>query len=82
MDKSFTEAEERHLRHGTSSLRVFLALMVFCYLALFMIVYNETTPNTVYACSDGDKNPPDVIAQCKQLTKYQWWGHYYQGRNK
>lgn len=45
-------------------------------------LYGALAEKTVFACSDGDKNPPDVIKQCKELTKNQWWGHYYTGVKK
>ena len=54
--------------------------MVLGSVMAVLTLYGEFVEQTVFACSDGDKNPPDVIKQCKQLTKYQWWGHYYQGK--
>jgi hypothetical protein len=45
-------------------------------------LYGALSEPTVFACSDGNKNPPDVIKQCKELTKNQWWGHYYTGVKK
>jgi hypothetical protein len=49
---------------------------------LVLTLYGAFSGHTVYACSDGDKNPPDVIKHCKELTKNQWWGHYYTGVKK
>ena len=54
--------------------------MVLGSVMAVLTLYGAFAEHTVFACSDGDKNPPDVIKQCKQLTKYQWWGHYYQGK--
>ena len=52
-------------------MRWFLCFMGVVFL---VIVIQEQVPmNTVYACSDKEKNPPDVQAHCKQLTKGQWW---------
>jgi hypothetical protein len=56
--------------------------MSFALLGLFMAVYDASTPETVYACNDVETNPPDVVKQCKHLTKHQWWGAYYQGIRK
>lgn len=78
MDKSFTEAQKRHLRHSVDSLRVSLVLMSFALLGLFMAVYDASTPETVHACNDKELNPPDVQQLCKRLTKHQWWGAYYE----
>jgi hypothetical protein len=52
-------------------MRGFLCLMGVVFL---VIVIQEQVPmNTVYACSDKEKNPPDVQVHCKQLTRGQWW---------
>jgi hypothetical protein len=40
---------------------------------LVIVIQEQVPMNTVYACSDKEKNPPDVQAHCKQLTKGQWW---------
>jgi len=82
MDKSFTEAQERHLRHCINSLRVSIVLTVLTAAMVVIWLYGAFSEQTVFACSDGDKNPPDVIKQCKELTKNQWWGHYYTGVKK
>ena len=55
---------------------------VLCVGVIGSIWFYQYPHSTVYACSDGDKNPPDVIKQCKELTKNQWWGHYYTGVKK
>lgn len=82
MDKSFTEAQERHLRHCISSLRVSIVLVIMTTVMLVIWIYGATAEQTVYACNDVDTNPPDVVKQCKHLTKYQWWGTYYTGVRK
>jgi hypothetical protein len=56
-------------------MRWFIGLiLVMC---LIHTIGNEFT-SKVYACSDKGLNPPDVQKHCKQLTKYQWWGAYYE----
>jgi len=47
---------------------------------LVIVVHEQVPINTVYVCSDKEKNPPDVQAQCKRLTKHQWWSAYYEGK--
>jgi len=52
-------------------MRGFLCLMGVVFL---VVVIQEQVPmSTVFACSDKEKNPADVQAQCKRLTKHQWW---------
>jgi hypothetical protein len=80
MDKSLTEAQNRPVWQRYGSTRVSLIVMVLGSVMAVLTLYGAFAEHTVFACSDGDKNPPDVIKQCKQLTKYQWWGHYYQGK--
>ena len=58
--------------------KVTIAIILFIYLTLGAIIYNLLTPDTVYSCADKERNPPDIQAQCQQLTKNQWWGAYYQ----
>jgi hypothetical protein len=58
--------------------KVAAAITVFIYLVLGIILYNFFTPDKVYACADKERNPPDIQAQCQQLTKNQWWGAYYE----
>jgi hypothetical protein len=60
--------------------KVTAAIILFIYLVLGAIIYNLLTPDTVYSCADKERNPPDIQAQCKQLTKNQWWGAYYEGK--
>jgi hypothetical protein len=36
-------------------------------------ILSDNITNDVYICSDKHKNPPDVQAQCKKLTRGQWW---------
>ena len=60
--------------------KVAIAIILFIYLTLGAIIYNLLTPDTVYSCADKERNPPDIQAQCKQLTKNQWWGAYYKGK--
>lgn len=59
-----------------------LAVIVMSSVMVFLTVYGAFTEDTVYSCNDVDTNPPDVVKQCKHLTKYQWWGTYYQGVRK
>jgi len=65
-----------------SKVRLTLAVIVMSAVMLVLTLYGAFSGHTVYACSDGDKNPPDVIKHCKELTKNQWWGHYYTGVKK
>ncbi len=49
---------------------------------VFLTLYGAFTEQTVHACNDKEKNPPDVQKLCKQLTKHQWWGAYYESKQK
>ena len=80
MDKSFTEARNRHLRHGISKTRVSLVVMLLASVMLVLTLYGAFANDTVHACNDKEKNPPDIQELCKRLTKHQWWGAYYQGK--
>ena len=80
MDKSFTEAQERHLRHCINSLRVSIVLTVLTAVMAVIWLYGAFSEQTVYACTDKEKNPPEIQKLCKQLTKHQWWGAYYTGK--
>jgi len=80
MDKSFTEAQERHLRHCINSLRVSIVLTVLTAVMAVIWIYGAFAEQTVFACSDVDKNPPEIQKICKRLTKHQWWGAYYTGK--
>jgi hypothetical protein len=80
MDKSFTEAQERHLRHCINSLRVSIVLVILTAVMVVLTLYGAFAEDTVHACSDKEKNPPDVQQICKRLTKHQWWGAYYTGK--
>ena len=82
MDKSSTEACNQHVWQRYGSTRVSIVLMLLASVMAVLTLYGAFAKQTVFACADGDKNPPDVIKQCKQLTKYQWWGHYYRGVKK
>jgi len=61
-------------------MRWFLCLMGAVFLAI--VIQEQVPMTTIHACSDKEKNPPDVQVHCKQLTKNQWWGAYYEGKNK
>lgn len=63
-----------------SGVRLTLAVGVMSAVMVVLTLYGAFAEDTVYACSDKEKNPPDVQKLCKQLTKYQWWGAYYQGK--
>jgi hypothetical protein len=65
-----------------SEVRLTLAVGVMTAVMTVLTLYGAFAEDTVYACSDGDKNPLDVIKYCKELTKNQWWGHYYTGVKK
>jgi len=65
----------------------FFKVVLACLLAIGVYNFVESVVelslhSDVYSCNDVDKNPPDVVKQCKHLTKYQWWGTYYQGVRK
>jgi hypothetical protein len=47
---------------------------------VFLTLYGAFAKQTVHACDDKEKNPPEVQNLCKQLTKNQWWGTYYEGK--
>jgi hypothetical protein len=55
-------------------------ILIACMLVIWL--YGATAEQDVFACSDVETNPPDVVKQCKHLTKHQWWGTYYQGVRK
>jgi hypothetical protein len=74
--KTTKETEDRFV----FGLRACLVLMVLGIVMTFLIVYSVISEQQVYACSDTDKNPPDVQLHCKQLTKNQWWGAYYESK--
>ena len=82
MDKSLTEGQNRPVWQRYGSTRVSLVVMLLASVMAVIWLYGAFAEQTVFACSDGDKNPPDVIKQCKELTKNQWWGHYYTGVKK
>lgn len=82
MDKNSTTHQNEPVWERYGKTRVSLVLIVLASVMLFIWLYGAFTEQTVFACSDGDKNPPHIVKQCKQLTKYQWWGHYYQGVKK
>lgn len=54
--------------------------MVLGIVMTFLIVYSVISEQQVYACADKEKNPIEVQMHCKQLTKNQWWGAYYEGK--
>lgn len=56
-----------------SSTRSMLIVMVLAAVMLGLTLYGAFAEQTVYACHDKEKNPPDVQQLCKQLTKGQWW---------
>ena len=60
--------------------KVAIAIILFIYLGLGTNMYTLLTSNTIYACADKERNPPEIQIQCKQLTKNQWWGAYYEGK--
>lgn len=62
--------------------RSMLILSVLGAVMLVLTLYGAFAEDSVYSCNDVDKNPPDVVKQCKHLTKHQWWGTYYQGIRK
>jgi hypothetical protein len=78
MDKSFTEAQKRHLRHSVDSLRVSLVLIILAAVMMVLTLYGAFYEDTVHSCNDKELNPPEVQKICKQLTKHQWWGAYYE----
>jgi len=65
-----------------SQVRLTLAVIVMSSVMLVLTLYGAFSEQTVFACSDGNKNPPEIQKLCKQLTKHQWWGAYYQGKQK
>ena len=63
-----------------SGVRLTLAVGVLTAVMVVLTLYGAFSEDTVHACSDKEKNPPDVQQICKRLTKHQWWGAYYQGK--
>lgn len=59
-----------------------LCASVLCVGFIGSVWFYQYPHSVVYACSDKEKNPPDVQQLCKELTKAQWWGAYYQGVKK
>lgn len=49
------------------------SVMVLVALVVGGLILTENVQPDVFACSDKEKNPPDVQAQCKRLTRGQWW---------
>lgn len=65
-----------------SNTRSILLVTVLATVMLVLTLYGGLSEPDVYACNDVQTNPPDVVKHCKHLTKYQWWGTYYQGVRK
>jgi hypothetical protein len=65
-----------------SKVRLTLAVIVMSAVMAVIWLYGALSEQTVHACNDKEKNPPDVQELCKQLTKNQWWGAYYTGKPK
>ena len=63
-----------------SNVRLTLVVIVMSAVMVFLTIYGAFTEQTVHACNDKEKNPPDVQALCKRLTKHQWWGAYYESK--
>jgi hypothetical protein len=55
-------------------------LLVIGIVNIASVLVEMSLRSEVYACNDKEKNPPDVQKLCQQLTKYQWWGAYYKGK--
>jgi len=53
--------------------RQMLIVVVLSAVMLVLTLYGAFTEQTVYACHDKEKNPPDIQKLCNQLTKGQWW---------
>jgi hypothetical protein len=73
MDKSLTEGQNQPVWQRYGSTRVSLVLMLLASVMAVLTIYGAFTENTVYQCSDKEKNPPDVQQLCKRLTRGQWW---------
>ena len=80
MDKSFTEGQNRPVWERIGKTRVSLVVMLLASVMLVLTLYGAFANDTVHACNDKEKNPPDIQELCKRLTKHQWWGAYYQGK--
>jgi hypothetical protein len=80
MDKSSTTHQNESVwqRHGST--RVSLIVMLLASVMAVLTIYGAFAEQTVHACNDKEKNPPDVQKLCKRLTKHQWWGAYYTGK--
>lgn len=63
-------------------IRVLLVLVVMAVVVVVLTLYGAMSEQTVFSCSDKEKNPHDIQKLCKELTKSQWWGAYYQGVKK
>lgn len=58
--------------------RQMLIVVVLATVMLSLTLYGAFYEDTVHQCGDKQNNPPDVQKLCKQLTKNQWWGAYYE----
>jgi hypothetical protein len=65
-----------------SKLRLTLAVIVLASVMGFLTLYGAFSGHSVHACHDKENNPPDIQKLCKELTQNQWWGAYYEGKQK
>lgn len=79
MDTNITEDQSRPLWQRIEPVRILSILIVSAVTVIGLAFYGVVSEQTVFACNDKEKNPPDVQKLCKRLTKHQWWGAYYQG---
>ena len=80
MDKSSTTHQNRPVWQRYGKVRVSLIVMLLASVMAVLTLYGAFAENTVHACNDKEKNPPDVQKLCKRLTKHQWWGAYYESK--
>jgi len=63
-----------------SPTRSILIVSVLGAVMVVLTLYGASIEESSFSCNDKEKNPPDVQKLCKRLTKHQWWGAYFQGK--
>ena len=57
-----------------------IAIVIVAGVAIGGMFYVNMPKSVVYACHDKEMNPPEIQKMCQRLTKHQWWGAYYTGK--
>lgn len=55
---------------------------VLCAGVVASVWFYQYPHSVVYSCYDKETHTAEIAKLCKQLTKNQWWGSYYQGVRK